>query len=125
MAKKYIPNEKEKYMCEKHKVFFKKKLLEWKDEIIIFKDCNTDKLKIYSSICPHFGGEIIFDSKKNILRCKWHGWKFCIDSGKCLSYPIKGKINPYNFEIKPNPLNKYDFLLEDKEIYAIKKKENE
>ena len=36
---------------------------EWKDELIIFKDCNTDKLKIYSSICPHFGGEIIFDNK--------------------------------------------------------------
>ena len=34
MTKKYIPNEKEKYMCEKHKVFFKKKLLEWKTEII-------------------------------------------------------------------------------------------
>ena len=34
MVKKYIPNEKEKYMCEKHKVFFKKKLVEWKNEII-------------------------------------------------------------------------------------------
>ena len=34
MTKKYTPNEKEKYMCEKHKVFFKKKLLEWKNEII-------------------------------------------------------------------------------------------
>ena len=34
MAKKYIPNEKEKYMCKKHKVFFKEKLLEWKNEII-------------------------------------------------------------------------------------------
>ena len=34
MIKKYIPNEKEKYMCEKHKVFFKKKLIEWKNEII-------------------------------------------------------------------------------------------
>ena len=34
MVKKYTPNEKEKYMCEKHKVFFKKKLLEWKNEII-------------------------------------------------------------------------------------------
>ena len=34
MVKKYIPNEKEKYMCEKHKVFFKKKLIEWKNEII-------------------------------------------------------------------------------------------
>ena len=34
MAKKYIPNDKEKYMCEKHKKFFKKKLSEWKNEII-------------------------------------------------------------------------------------------
>ena len=34
MAKKYTPNEKEKYMCEKHKVYFKKKLVEWKNEII-------------------------------------------------------------------------------------------
>ena len=34
MAKKYIPNEKEKYMCEKHKKFFKEKLTNWKNEII-------------------------------------------------------------------------------------------
>ena len=34
MVKKYVPSGKEKYMCEKHKVFFKKKLIEWKNEII-------------------------------------------------------------------------------------------
>ena len=34
MVKKYTPSEKEKYMCSKHKAFFKKKLLDWKDEII-------------------------------------------------------------------------------------------
>ena len=34
MTKKYIPNEKEKYMCEKHKVYFKKKLIDWKNEIV-------------------------------------------------------------------------------------------
>ena len=34
MAKKYIPNEKEKYMCAKHKKFFTEKLLEWRKEII-------------------------------------------------------------------------------------------
>ena len=34
MPRKYIPNEKEKYMCEKHKTYFKKKLVEWKNEII-------------------------------------------------------------------------------------------
>jgi len=34
MTKKYTPNEKEKYMCEKHKKYFKKKLIDWKNEII-------------------------------------------------------------------------------------------
>ena len=34
MVKKYVPSSKEKYMCEKHKVFFKKKLIEWKNEVI-------------------------------------------------------------------------------------------
>ena len=34
MVKKYTPNEKEKYMCEKHKTYFKKKVVEGKKEII-------------------------------------------------------------------------------------------
>ena len=34
ISKTYIPNLKEKYMCEKHRVFFKKKLTEWKTEIV-------------------------------------------------------------------------------------------
>ena len=34
MSKKYIPNGKEKYMCERQKTYFKKRLLEWKNEII-------------------------------------------------------------------------------------------
>ena len=34
MAKKYTPNEKEKYMCEKHKNYFRKRLIEWKNEIV-------------------------------------------------------------------------------------------
>ena len=34
MSKSYIPNEKEKYMCSKQKTYFKKRLDEWKNEII-------------------------------------------------------------------------------------------
>ena len=34
MVKKYIPNEKEKYMCAKHKTYFKKLLANWKNDII-------------------------------------------------------------------------------------------
>ena len=41
MVKKYIPSVKEKYMCEKHRAFFKKKLLEWRNEIV---EANTKGL---------------------------------------------------------------------------------
>ena len=34
MPKKYIPNEKEKYMCLKQRSYFKKRLMEWRNEII-------------------------------------------------------------------------------------------
>ena len=34
MTKKYIPNEKEKYMSSKQKAYFKTRLMEWKNEII-------------------------------------------------------------------------------------------
>ena len=33
ISKKYVPNQKEKYMCKKHKMFFKQKLMNWKVEI--------------------------------------------------------------------------------------------
>ena len=34
ISKKYIPNEKEKYMSVKQKMYFKTRLIEWKNEII-------------------------------------------------------------------------------------------
>jgi len=41
MPKKYIPNDKEKYMCAKHKSYFKKRLIEWRNEIV---EANTKGL---------------------------------------------------------------------------------
>ena len=34
ISKTYIPKDTEKYMCEKHKVFFKIKLQDWKKELV-------------------------------------------------------------------------------------------
>ena len=34
ISKNYIPKDTEKYMCEKHKVFFRIRLTEWKKELI-------------------------------------------------------------------------------------------
>ena len=34
ISKTYIPKDTEKYMCEKHKVYFRIKLQEWKKELV-------------------------------------------------------------------------------------------
>ena len=34
ISKNYLPKETEKYMCEKHLIFFKIKLTEWKKELV-------------------------------------------------------------------------------------------
>ena len=44
ISKKYIPNKKEKYMCEKHKAYFIQGLTEWKNEII-----KSNSQALYSS----------------------------------------------------------------------------
>jgi len=41
ISKTYIPKETEKYMCEKHKVFFRMKLQEWRKELV---KANNDAL---------------------------------------------------------------------------------
>ena len=44
ISKTYIPKEKEKYMCAKHLAFFKKKLTEWKVDLI-----KTNNEALYNS----------------------------------------------------------------------------
>ena len=34
ISKNYLPKDTEKYMCEKHKVFFRIKLTDWKKELV-------------------------------------------------------------------------------------------
>ena len=44
ISKNYIPKESEKYMCEKHKLFFKNKLTEWKKDLV-----RTNNEALYNS----------------------------------------------------------------------------
>ena len=44
ISKTYIPKESEKYMCEKHKLFFKNKLTEWKKDLV-----RTNNEALYNS----------------------------------------------------------------------------
>ena len=44
ISKTYIPKESEKYMCEKHKAYFKNKLTEWKKDLV-----RTNNEALYNS----------------------------------------------------------------------------
>jgi DnaK suppressor protein len=44
ISKTYIPKEKEKYMCAKHIAFFKKKLTDWKADLV-----KTNNEALYNS----------------------------------------------------------------------------
>ena len=55
------------FFCEEKDIDKSEFIIKWidnlRDEIIIFKD-SKKKLKAFSSICPHFGGELIYEKKK-------------------------------------------------------------
>tara|TARA_B100000482_G_scaffold107142_1_gene77261 strand:- start:136 stop:552 length:417 start_codon:yes stop_codon:yes gene_type:complete len=44
ISKTYVPKEKEKYMCTKHLAFFKKKLMDWKADLV-----KTNNEALYNS----------------------------------------------------------------------------
>ena len=44
ISKTYIPKDKEKYMCAKHLAFFKKKLIDWKADLV-----KTNNEALYNS----------------------------------------------------------------------------
>ena len=100
--------QKKFYLCETANLVFSKYINKWieelKDEVIIFLG-NNKEIKIFSSICPHFGGEIIYDYKMQVLKCKWHDWRFCSESAACLTFP------------KISKLKKYTYTIENKKIY--------
>ena len=91
---------------------------ELRDEVILFKN-HKNIIKIFSSICPHFGGNIFYNKKIQKLKCKWHDWSFCPDSGKCLTFPIKAELKKYDFTVNPHKLKAYDHINENNKIYLI------
>ena len=98
------------YLCSSADLNNKNYLNFWideaKDEILIFKDDNNI-INTVSSVCPHFGGSIVYDKKINQLRCKWHDWRFCTKTGKCITVSIKTE------------LQKYDHIQENNKIYLM------
>ena len=71
---------------------------ELRDEITIMKI--GDKVQVFSSICPHFGGEFNFNCKTKRVRCKWHGWEYDVETGRCTNRDINTSLRIYNHKIE-------------------------
>ena len=125
---------KEIFFCRLQELKDKKKITIWneslKDEISAF---HTNKeIYVYSSICPHFGGEFEYNEKNLEIRCLWHGWKFDVTTGKSISDISNYKKNSFIHKIlhknekKPlgcfpydGQLTKYDYNAKDGNLYIV------
>ena len=102
ISKTYVPKDTEKYMCEKHKVFFRIKLQEWKKELVkannealynggiddnsvsadvvdqasSYTDKNVEMKAINRQI------KLISEIDKALLRIKDNTYGFCMDTAE-------------------------------------------
>ena len=110
------------FLCYFKDLKRKSAIIKWidmiKDEVIIFVDKNNE-IKIFSSICPHFGGNLIYDFKKKVIKCKWHGWEFDTKNGSCLSNSSRTKLNNLPLKIDPQPIKEYKNDIVDEKIYIV------
>ena len=57
-----------------------------------------DGILAWSSICPHFGGRLVVRREAKELRCGWHGWRFDLATGACLTHATTCRLRRYQVE---------------------------
>ena len=116
-----VNTTREIYLCDMSEIkknhHFIKWVDEWRDELIVYLD-SKNEIKIFSSICPHFGGPITYDKKNNKLKCYWHNFIYSSKDGQCLNHPIKLTLRSYNFKIKSSESENNNSKIK-KKIYAV------
>ena len=102
ISKTYMPKDTEKYMCEKHKVFFRIKLQEWKKELVranneALYNGSMDDNSISADIVDQASSytdknvemkainrqiKLISEIDKALLRIKDDTYGFCLDTAE-------------------------------------------
>ena len=102
ISKTYIPKDTEKYMCEKHKVFFRIKLQEWKKELVkanneALYNGSMDDNSISADIVDQASSytdknvemkainrqiKLISEIEKALLRIKDETYGYCLDTAE-------------------------------------------
>ena len=124
ISKSYIPKENEKYMCEKHKVFFRIKLQEWRKELVranneALYNGSMDDNSISADIVDQASSytdknvemkainrqiKLISEIDKALIRIKDETYGFCLDTAE----PIGLK------RLMARPVAKYTIAAQEK-----------
>ena len=124
ISKTYIPKDNEKYMCEKHKVFFKIKLKEWRKELVranneALYNGSMDDNSISADIVDQASSytdknvemkainrqiKLISEIDKALIRIKDETYGFCLDTAE----PIGLK------RLMARPVAKYTIAAQEK-----------
>tara|TARA_Y100001935_G_scaffold137939_1_gene114135 strand:- start:230 stop:754 length:525 start_codon:yes stop_codon:yes gene_type:complete len=124
ISKNYVPKDTEKYMCEKHKVFFRIKLQEWKKELVkanneALYNGSMDDNSISADIVDQASSytdknvemkainrqiKLISEIEKALLRIKDDTYGYCLDTAE----PIGLK------RLMARPVAKYTIAAQEK-----------
>ena len=124
ISKTYFPKDTEKYMCEKHKVFFRIKLTEWKKELVkanneALYNGSMDDNSISADIVDQASSytdknvemkainrqiKLISEIEKALLRIKDDTYGYCLDTAE----PIGLK------RLMARPVAKYSIAAQEK-----------
>ena len=119
ISKTYTPKDNEKYMCEKHKVFFRMKLQEWKKELVRANNESMDDNSISADIVDQANSytdknvemkainrqiKLISEIDKALMRIKDDTYGYCLDTAE----PIGLK------RLMARPVAKYTIAAQEK-----------
>ena len=124
ISKTYVPKDSEKYMCEKHKVYFRIKLQEWRKELVkanneALYNGSMDDNSISADIVDQASSytdknvemkainrqiKLISEIDKALMRIKDDTYRFCLDTAE----PIGMK------RLMARPIAKYTIAAQEK-----------
>ena len=124
ISKTYVPKDTEKYMCEKHKIFFRMKLQDWKKELVranneALYNGSMDDNSISADIVDQASSytdknvemkainrqiKLISEIDKALLRIKDNTYGYCLDTAQ----PIGLK------RLMARPVAKYTIAAQEK-----------
>lgn len=67
-----------------------------KVEVLVVKLEGT--FRVFSSLCPHMGARLEWNSRKETVSCPWHGLSFCAKT-LCSEHPRYRKLREHRAEL--------------------------